>query len=108
MKLYKSPLLIADIIKGAVSGIIQFLTTEKLWKLMTIFSYLIKLKALSSLKIFKFLSWFFGHVEKTVWLERKSKFENLWCHNLVNEELQHVYCPTSHEIKATRQWNLLR
>ena len=28
------------------------------------------LKALFVLKIFKFLSWVFGHVEKTAWLER--------------------------------------
>ena len=28
------------------------------------------LKALFVLKIFKFLSWFFGHVEKTAWSER--------------------------------------
>ena len=28
------------------------------------------LKALFVLKIFKFLSWLFGHVEKTAWLER--------------------------------------
>ena len=28
------------------------------------------LKALFVLKIFKFLSWRFGHVEKTAWLER--------------------------------------
>ena len=27
------------------------------------------LKALFILKIFKFLSWLFGHVEKTAWLE---------------------------------------
>ena len=31
--------------------------------------YLI-LKALIVLKIFKFLSWIFGHPEKTTWLER--------------------------------------
>ena len=29
------------------------------------------LKAFSVLKIFKFLSQIFGHVEKTAWLERK-------------------------------------
>ena len=29
------------------------------------------LKALFVLKIFKLLSWLFGHVEKTVWLERE-------------------------------------
>ena len=28
------------------------------------------LKALFVLKIFKFLSWLFGHVERTAWLER--------------------------------------
>ena len=28
------------------------------------------LKALFILKIFKFLSWHFGHVEKTAWLEK--------------------------------------
>ena len=28
------------------------------------------LKALFVLKMFKFLSWHFGHVEKTAWLER--------------------------------------
>ena len=28
------------------------------------------LKALFALKIFKLLSWLFGHVEKTAWLER--------------------------------------
>ena len=27
-------------------------------------------KALFILKVFKFLSWLFGHVEKTAWLER--------------------------------------
>ena len=37
--------------------------------LMKIAFYFI-LKALSVLKIFKFLSWVFGHVEKTAWLER--------------------------------------
>ena len=29
------------------------------------------LKALFVLKIFKFLSWLFGHIEKTAWLERE-------------------------------------
>ena len=30
----------------------------------------LKKKAVFVLKIFKFLSWLFGHVEKTAWLER--------------------------------------
>ena len=32
--------------------------------------FLFHLKALFVLKTFRFLSWLFGHVEKTVWLER--------------------------------------
>ena len=39
------------------------------------------LKALFVLKIFKFL------------------FQNLWCQNLVNKQLQHTYWPISHEVK---------
>ena len=33
-KLHKSPLLIANIVKGAVSGLRQFLATESPWKIM--------------------------------------------------------------------------
>ena len=33
------------------------------------------LEALFVLKMFKFSSWLFGHVEKTAWLERKDNFE---------------------------------
>ena len=33
------------------------------------------LKALFVLKIFKFLSWLFGHVEKKTWLETSVNFE---------------------------------
>ena len=40
------------------------------------------LKALFVLKIFKFLVWLFGHVEKTTWLETQGWFQNLWRHNL--------------------------
>ena len=35
------------------------------------------IKALFVLKIFKFLSWLFGHVGKTAWLEDKVNFEIL-------------------------------
>ena len=52
------------------------------------------LKALFVLKIFKFLSWLFEHVEKTAWLERYDQFRNLWCHNLVKNELQYTYKQT--------------
>ena len=37
-------------------------------------SYFI-LKAFFVLRIFKFLPWLFGHVEKMAWFERKGHFE---------------------------------
>ena len=49
------------------------------------------LKALFILKIFKFLSWIFGHVEQTAWLEKQGWFRNFWRHILVNKELKHTY-----------------
>ena len=48
-------------IKGAFSGLRQYLATEKPLK-----------KPFFNFKIFKFLSWLFSHVEPTNWLERKS------------------------------------
>ena len=48
------------------------------------------LKALSVLKIFKFLSAIFGHVGKTA-------------SNLVYKQLQYTYYQISHEEKVTRQ-----
>ena len=35
-------------------------------------------KAFFVLKIFNFLSWLFGHVEKTAWLERGGQFQNFY------------------------------
>ena len=70
MKLHKSPLLIANLVKGTALGLGQFLTTESPWKLMKDAFYFV-LKVLFVLKIFKFLSPLFGHVQKTVWFERK-------------------------------------
>ena len=59
------------------------------------------LKALSALKIFKFLSWIFGHVEKIASLERQGLLQNSWHCNRVNKQLQYTYCPVSREVKAT-------
>ena len=56
-------------LKGALSGLRQFLITESPLKMMKNAFYF-TLKALFILKIFKFLSWHFGHVGKTAWLER--------------------------------------
>ena len=49
-------------------------------------AFYFNLKAPFVLKIFKFLYWLFGHLEKTDWLERPYSFENLWRHNLVNKQ----------------------
>ena len=65
------------------------------------------LKDLFVLKIFKFLSWLFGHVEKTALWEMQGQFQNLWRHSLVSEQLKFIYCPISHEAKPIRQWNLV-
>ena len=56
-------------IKGALKGPSQFLISESPLKMMKKAFYF-TLKSLFVLKIFKFLSWLFGHVEKMAWLER--------------------------------------
>ena len=53
-------------------------------------AYLI-LKAYFGLKIFEFLPWSFGHVEK------QGSFQNLWHHNLVKKQSQYSYCLLSHQ-----------
>ena len=50
-------------IKGALSGLKQYLANESPLKMMKNAFYL-TLTALFILNIFKFLSWLFGHVEK--------------------------------------------
>ena len=49
--------------KGALSGLRQFLGTKSTFKMMKKAFYF-TLKALFVLKIFKFLSWHFGHIQK--------------------------------------------
>ena len=52
-------------------------------------------KALLVLEIFTFLTWLFGYVEK--WLEEKA-MTNFKIHDVTG-----TYCPTSEEVKGTRQ-----
>ena len=52
-----------NLFKGALSGLRQFLATESPLKIMKNHFYFTS-KAVSVLKIFKFLSWLFGHVSK--------------------------------------------
>ena len=56
-------------IKGALSGLGQFVETENPLKIMKNAFYFTS-KALFILKIFKLLSWFFGHVSK--WLDKSN------------------------------------
>ena len=49
-------------VKGALSGLRQFLAPESPLKMKNAFYF--TLKTLFLLKIFKFLSWLFGYVEK--------------------------------------------
>ena len=51
--------------------------------------------------------YFLVHVEKTAWLERSGWFWNSWRHSQVNEQLQNTYCSISHELRTTRQCNLV-
>ena len=63
------------------------------------------LKALFVLWIFKFLSWLFGHVGKTAWLERQDEFQNSDVTTCSTNNYNTQY--TSQEVETTRQWNLV-
>ena len=70
-------------------------------------AFYLNLKALFVLKIFKFLSQLFHHVGETAWLERSGWLQHSWRHNLVYKQLWYTYCPTSHKVNVTKQWNLV-
>ena len=61
-------------VKDPPSGLRQFLTTESPLKVMGNAFYFV-LKAFSVLKIFKFLSWLFGHVGKRLHEKTKVNFK---------------------------------
>ena len=62
--------LLKPIFKGALSSLRQLLAIESPLKMMKNVFYFTS-KALFVLKIFKFLSWLFGHVAK--WFDKKDK-----------------------------------
>ena len=68
IKMWQFTLLVI-MFKGALQGLRQFLITESPLK-VTKNAFYFTLKAIFVLKILKFLSWLFGHVEKTARLER--------------------------------------
>ena len=55
--------------EGTLSDLRQFLATENPLKMLKNV-FLFHLKIFFILKMFKFLSWLFGHVAKWLWLER--------------------------------------
>ena len=65
------------------------------------------LKALFVLKIFKLLSWLFWSHRKNGLIRKTKLISKLMTSHLVNEQLQYTYCLLFHEVKATRQWNLV-
>ena len=62
------------LLKGALESLRPFLMTESPLKMMKNAFYF-TLKALFVFKIFKFLLWLFGHVQKTARLERYVNFK---------------------------------
>ena len=64
------------------------------------------LNAFFVLKMFRLLSRLFGHAEKTAWLERK-RLTSKFMTSQPDLQLQYIYCPISHKVKVTRQWNLV-
>ena len=96
-------------IKGALSGLRQFLATESPSRTIRN-SFYFTSKALSFLKIFKFLSWLFGHVAKR--LDKKDqvnfKFYNVtaWLTNNCPIHIQYTFCPIFQEV-SIRPWNLV-
>ena len=57
------------------------------------------------IQIFVLIFWPCG---KNVLIRKIRLISNLWRHSLIKKQLQYTYCPMSHEVKATRQWNLVR
>ena len=84
--------------KGALSGLRQFLATERSLKMVKNDFYF-TLKALLILEI-KFLFWIFGHVGKRLNKKAEANFK------IYDKQLQYRYRQTSREVKAVKQWNL--
>ena len=81
-------------LKNTLFGLRQFLATKSPLKMMKNTFYF-NLKALFALKIFKFLSWFFGHVEEQFDLKDKVIFKIykvITCHSLIPQELKATEC----------------
>ena len=65
------------------------------------------LKGLFDLKIFKFLFWFFGLVEKLPEQKDKVNLKNYDFPTQEKIQLMYTYCPISEEVKVIIQLNLV-
>ena len=92
------------ILKGAFSGLRELLATEIPLKMMKIAFYF-TFKALFVLKILKFLSLIFSHVEKRLYYKEKVNFE-IYDVTIWEIQLQYTYYPVSQELKAI--WSVNR
>ena len=86
---------VSNVFKGAPSCLRQFLAVESLLKMMKNAFYLAP-KALFVLKIFKFLSWHFGHVAKR--LDKKDKVKV----GLSPSKKNYVICVTESPLKMMK------
>ena len=89
----------ASHLKGALSGLRQFLSFESALKMVKNTFYFI-LKTRFVLNISKFLSLIFGHVEKQL------IFQKLILKFMTSQPGKHILT-ISQEAKAIRQWNLI-
>ena len=89
-------------LKGALSGLRQFMSNWKPFK-NDRKCFLFHLKALFVLKIFKFLSCLFGYRNGSI--KRQCYFQILWRHSLVKKLFWYTYCPISREVIKIRKWN---
>ena len=87
------------LIKGALSGLRRFLATESTLKMMKN-AFCFTSKALFVIKIFKFLSWPFGHVAKL--LDKKDKV-NFKFYDVIAWLINNCNTHVAHYLKKLRQ-----
>ena len=83
-------------IKDALSGLRQFLAIESS---LTMMKNAFNFKFLFS-RYLNYCYEFFIMLKNSL-ISKTRLIEHLWCHNLVNKQLQNIYWPISQEVKAT-------
>ena len=88
-------------IKGALSGLRQFLATKSPLKMMKN-AFCFTSKALFVLKVFKFLSWLFGHAAEQLDKKGKVNFKSYDVTGCLTNNCN-IHIVQSRELKAIRQ-----